>query len=85
MSREYTQLSPPVSVIGGSDHAIGCFIDVTDRRYADSGKDKQGEGYVMEWSELFGFTTNLIGLTKEDLSNREIIIEKADAFALTLQ
>lgn len=57
----------PIQFHFGSDHALGKFIDITDRRWAKSGKDEQGEGYVLEWSTLFGISTNLIGATLEDV------------------
>ncbi len=71
--------------IHGSDHALGAFLDITDSRFAKSGKDEQGEGYVFEWSSLFGITTNLIGATMEDLEHsQERMQELVDNFCKTL-
>lgn len=82
MSRDVIKINENISIATGTDHAIGRFIDVMDKRYANSGKDYQGEGYVMEYSTMFKFGTNLIGLTEEDIPlSNERIIEACDEFA----
>ncbi len=80
MSRHTTRLNDTTQVHSGGDHALGRFIDITDSRYADSGKDEQGEGYLVEWSQLFGFSQNQIGIKVEELPDRERIFELVDAF-----
>lgn len=70
----------PIQFHGGSDHAIGRFMDITDSRYAKSGKDEQGEGYVFEYSELFGITTNLIGATEDDLFDIDKLAQLTEIF-----
>ena len=84
MSRNIKQLNDTINIIQGSDHAIGYFIDITDSRYTKSGKDSQGEGYIMEWCQNFGFTNNKIGADVEDLASEERIIELANNFTDTL-
>lgn len=74
-----------ITVITGDDHAIGRFIQVIDTRFRDTEHDIQGEGYVMEYDNTFGFTLNLIGLTKSDLPFSDAaIIKGCDAFIASL-
>lgn len=68
----------------GSDHALGRFIDILDRRYAGTTFDPQGEGYLVEWSDLFGFHQNKIGIKIEELSNEELIFEKVDKYLTSI-
>jgi hypothetical protein len=75
MSRRLTGLNPDINVVMGSDHAVGNFFQVQDERYTKSGKDEQGEGYVVDWDSLFGFSVNLIGITEDDFGDRPKIIE----------
>lgn len=90
MSRNTNNVNDHININHGTDHALGAWFDVTDARYAGTEQDRQGEGYVLEHSSSFGFTTNLIGLTVEDLQNKttadqnKIIIEKCNAFISTL-
>lgn len=74
----------PIQIHAGSDAALGRFIDFTDKRYAGTDYDKQGEGYIVEYSELFKFSTNLIGATFEDLSDINKIKELADKFLINI-
>jgi len=60
MSRHRKIVTPSITIWYGEDHAIGKWLDITDERFAMSGKDEQGEGYVFEWSEKFPKGTNLI-------------------------
>lgn len=80
-----SKLYPYTDHVTGNDHAIGKFIDITDRRYAGCPDDEQGEGYILEWSQLFGFTTNLIGATPEDLLSFDALQAKVEAFASNLK
>ena len=94
MSRILEQVNDNIVVIHGNDHAIGSFLDVTDKRYAFSGKDEQGEGYVFQWSRMFNTKkkgmNNLINLDKDKLDQLpkekgiNYIIECCDAFIKTL-
>lgn len=73
-----------VDITTGKDHAIGKFIQIQDRRYSQSDKDDQGEGYVLDWDEMFGFTINLINATLEDLKDTNKLVSLCDEFAKTL-
>ena len=53
--------------IMGNDPILGMFLQITDYRYQTSGKDDQGEGYVLDWDGLCGFSVNLINATEKDI------------------
>lgn len=80
MSRNHKNLSQLAIVTRGSDHVLGRFVQVSDVRYALSGDDMQGEGYVLDWDEGFGFTTNLIGAKVEDLGDDNKLLELVNVF-----
>ena len=80
MSRKTHNLNKNITIAYGSDHAIGQFIDVMDKRYANSDKDEQGEGYLVEWCTLFGFSQNQIGITVEGLQDEVTVIELCNIF-----
>lgn len=83
MSRN-AQRHGDIHIIRGSDHAVGRFVQVADGRFAGSDKDEQGEGYVMDWDSLFGFSVNLIGATVDDLYNDTKLRKLSDIYAKTL-
>jgi hypothetical protein len=80
MSRKIHNINENISVAYGADHALGQFIDIMDRRYAESGKDEQGEGYLVEWCGAFQFSQNHIDITLEGLKDEAKIIELCDKF-----
>lgn len=80
-----TQDYGPVHITTGTDHAIGIFVDITDDRFAGTKDDEQGEGYVFEYSELFGITKDLIKLAPEDIIDRNKVVELCNAFFLKQQ
>jgi len=90
MSRNKKVLTANITIWYGNDHAIGKWLDITDDRFARSGKDEQGEGYVFEWSEMFPKGTNHINyqfpkgfmLTNdgEDSQQMAEIIQKCNEF-----
>ena len=80
MSRKVHNINQNISVAYGNDHALGKFIDIMDRRYAVSGKDEQGEGYLVEWCEAFKFSQNQIDITVEGLTDEATVIELCDKF-----
>jgi len=80
MSRKVFDLNENISIAYGSDHALGQFIDIMDKRYASSDKDEQGEGYLVEWCNLFGFSQNQIDITVEGLKDEATVIELCDEF-----
>lgn len=61
------RINENIVVYYGSDHAIGAFIDICDKRWAEHPLDFQGEGFVLEHCTNFGFTNNLIGAVENDL------------------
>jgi hypothetical protein len=80
MSRKHTDLSPNCTLTRGTDHALGNFIQLSDLRYALSDEDEQGEGYILEWDAVFGFTKNLINATEADLGDDKRLLELANEF-----
>lgn len=80
MSRLVFTPNEHTTFISGNDHAIGPFLDITDKRFANSGKDRLGEGFIMEWSEMFGFSNNLIGATVGDLEDVVKLQAKVEIF-----
>ena len=87
MSRQHKQLTKDITLVFGYDRALGSFIQITDARYASTPEDKQGEGYVFEWNESFGVSTDLIGLRPplSILFNEVTVISKCNQFIETLK
>lgn len=81
MSRIHTDLSGNVTKTVGQDHAVGNFVQVTDKRWARNPEDIQGKGFVLDWDELSGFSINLIGAEKKDLKNNTKLLVLCDDFA----
>lgn len=86
MSRFRNIISKNITVYCGDDHALGKFYDVTDQRFADSGQDQQGEGYVFQSSHLFGIDLNRINATVEQIASldKTIISELCNNFIKTI-
>jgi len=80
MSRHIIEVNDNTDIIQGTDCAIGYFIDITDKRFAQSGKDWQGEGYLVEWNSMTGFTNNRINLRDTELRDIEQINRKIEIF-----
>lgn len=59
MSRHYEYLNNRFTIITGTDHALGRFIQITDNEFTD---DPSGEGYILDISDLFGIETNFTGI-----------------------
>lgn len=76
MSRNESQISETTWVINGKDKSIGRFIDIRDERV----KDEQGEGYLVEWSDMFGFSVNLLDLSFKELTNFRTVIQKVNNY-----
>jgi len=85
MSRYTSELGKDIQLHSGSDQVLGGFFDITDKRYADSDKDEQGEGYVVEWSQAFKFSTNLIGINRNELGDPSRIKELCNKFIETIK
>jgi hypothetical protein len=63
MSRKTMYSDSRLTVITGDDHALGLFYQVFDKQMVDETPEQ--EGLVLDWSQLFGFETNLTGLPKD--------------------
>lgn len=83
MSRNTQTPNENISIHSGSDHAVGWFIQISDKRFAGTPQDHQGEGYVLDY-DRFGFGTNLIGATEKDLGDIDKLMELTEAFIKTL-
>jgi hypothetical protein len=77
MARHTILLGPFTEIHYGKDRALEFFIDITDTRFTASGKDEQGEGYIMEWSKKDGFSTNYIlaNVAEINLPIEEMIVK----------
>lgn len=84
MGRSHVNLSTDVILTTGTDHAVGQFLQLSDQRYSQSSEDIQGEGYVLDWDQLFGFNINLIGAKLEDLKDSAKLLELCNDFAKDL-
>jgi len=82
MSRVPQKLTETITIVTGSDHVLGKFIQIKDTRYSNMPQDQQGEGYVLEHDQRFGMGINLANITLEELINKkkETIIEKINIF-----
>ena len=76
MSRSEQRISETTWIINGTDIAIGRFIDIRDERVID----EQGEGYLVEWSDMFGFSTNLLNVSFSELTNYKTVIQKVNHY-----
>ena len=85
MSRNTKIINDDITIYFGNDHAIGLFLDVSDNRYAKSGKDEEGEGYVFEYSEMFKTSINKIKATIEEVKNEKVLIKKCNEFIRSLK
>ena len=63
MSRKTIYQDNRLNVVTGDDHALGRFYQVFDKKMQD--ETPEGEGLVIDWSELFGFETNFTGISKK--------------------
>lgn len=84
MSRYEQPIGENITIHLGIDHAIGEFLDIADERFAGNDEDESGEGFVLEWCQMFGITTNFIGATVDDISNLDVLIAKTNSFAASL-
>ena len=77
MSRNITTLTDNISTVHGEDKFLGFFFDIIDERYDG---DPSGEGYLVEWSSMFGFSQNKIGIDADEFRDDEIVILLVDRF-----
>lgn len=59
MSRKTIYQDARFTVVGGEDHAVGKFLQVFDKEMEH--ETPEGEGLILDWSELFGMERNLTG------------------------
>lgn len=80
MSRQTIKINENTTIYQGIDHALGKFIQVTDKRFEK--ESEEGEGYVLDYDDLFGFSVNLINAKTDDLSSFEKMVELTNNFIL---
>lgn len=61
MSRTTVFKTNRIEVVMGVDHMLGQFIQMYDNNF--SSETPEGEGLILDWSEAFGFKTNLTGIS----------------------
>lgn len=71
MSRNTLHTDYRLTVIGGEDHMLGKFYQIYDRDMEQ--ETPEGEGIVLDWSEGFGYNTNLTGISTKDKDVLEVI------------
>jgi len=84
MSRTSKVITDNIVIHFGTDHAIGRFLDITDKRYAESGLDEQGEGYVFEHSDMFPSDNTKVIIDMDEPLTVPVIIQACDEFIKTL-
>lgn len=85
MSRHVKKINDNIIVYYGNDHAIGNFLDICDKRYADSGQDEQGEGYVFEHSTMFPSDNTKVIIDVDEPITDDVIIKACNKFINTLK
>jgi hypothetical protein len=61
MSRKTVFQNNNITIVAGTDHAVGKFLQIFDKRV----ETEEGEGLVLDWSELFGLEVNYTGIPKD--------------------
>lgn len=59
MSRSTIFQNERITVVGGTDHAVGKFLQIFDNQMEFD--TPEGEGLVYDWSQMFGVETNFTG------------------------
>jgi len=60
MSRITLHRDKRFHLVAGEDHALGSFIQLFDQDMVN--ETPEGEGLVVDWSQVFGFEVNYSGL-----------------------
>jgi len=68
MSRNTHYKDARLTVITGVDHMLGLFYQVYDNTMQN--ETPEGEGIVLDWSEGFGYETNLTGIP----NNKNVLV-----------
>lgn len=89
MARNVNNATPNTDFVYGPDAIVGKYVQISDRRFAGHPLDGTGEGYILDWDEMLGFTTNLIGATEEEVKSANGSVEpkllpKVEAFIQSL-
>jgi len=75
MSRNVIYQDERLTVVHGIDHMLGEFYQLYDRNLMDETPEQ--EGIIIDWSEGFGYETNLTGIQPksrvEDLINEYLM------------
>lgn len=59
MSRNTLYKDNKLTLVGGDDHMLGKFLQLFDKEMEN--ETPEGEGLVLDWSELFGLERNYTG------------------------
>lgn len=76
MARNEMKLSETTTIFHGTDDALGYFSDVWDSRAVTD----DDEGFVCEWSRLFGYSNNQIQLENDEISDPAFIIQRVNEY-----
>lgn len=72
MSRRVLYQDDRLTLVGGTDVALGTFYQLFDRDKEN--ETPEGEGLIFDWSYVFGIEINLTGIAEnEDTSYLDII------------
>ncbi len=74
MSRIVEYQDERLTLVKGDDHVVGKFLQLFDKSMEN--ETPEGEGLVLDWSELFGLDVNYTGIPgsmlPEDIANTYI-------------
>lgn len=73
MSRNTVYQENGITIVAGVDHAIGKFLQLFDKKMED--KTPEGEGLILDWSELFGLEVNSTGISDKELPIEKIVLK----------
>ena len=78
MSRNTLYHDARFTLVGGTDHMLGNFIQLFDKQMMN--ETPEGEGLVLDWSEGFGMEINITGQpsTKDPMAIAVDYIEDVD-------
>ena len=63
MSRKTYYKNENITVIHGTDHLLGQFFHIFDEKLMN--ETPVGEGFVLDWSEGFGYEVNITGIPNQ--------------------
>jgi hypothetical protein len=74
MSRITLHQDKRFHLVTGEDHALGSFLQLFDKEWES--ESPNGEGLILDWSELFGIEINLTGYNGYNGDNAQDIAKK---------